>query len=222
MQKVTDDVYTFDGLLVGRVYLLTAGDGLTIIDASIPSAGDKILEQLDAAGHPANTVKRILITHAHPDHVGAAGELVRVTGAQLIVPEGERAVIDGEMPVPRAGGWLKPPNTIFNDMKADQTLADGDILPNVLGGLQAVATPGHSPGHMSFWHPARKILFCGDTIFNAPIMKLPFAMLTVDMAENIRSLKKLAALEPDVVCFGHGKPLVKNAASVLAKFVAKL
>ena len=220
MQKIVDGVYTFDGLLAGRVYLITEGDGLTIIDTSVPPSAKKILQQLNEAGHQTSDVKRILITHAHPDHVGSVPELVKVTGAQLIVPEGERAVIDGEAAVPRANGWLKPPKTIYDNMKADRTLADGEILEDVLGGLQAIHTPGHSPGHMSFWQPQRKILFCGDTIFNAPRMRLPYAMLTVDMTENIRSVKKQVALEPDVVCFGHGKPLISNATTILSKFTA--
>ena len=70
MIQVVDGVYTFTGLMAGRVYLLTEGDGLTLIDASIPSAGDKILAQLAKAGHKPTDVKRVLITHAHPDHVG--------------------------------------------------------------------------------------------------------------------------------------------------------
>jgi len=209
--------------MAGRVYLLTEGDGLTLIDASIPPSGKKILAQLRDAGHELATVKRILITHAHPDHVGSVAELINVTSAQLIVPEGERAVVDGEIPVPRASGFFKPPKTSYKDMKADETLADGDVLADVFAGLQAVSTPGHAPGHMAYWQPERRILFCGDVIFNIPRKaRLPYRFLTVDMAENIRSIAKLAALEPEVICFGHGKPVTQNAAQYLNDFAKKV
>ena len=223
MEEIVPGVFTFTKLMVGRVYLLTEGDGLTLIDTSIASAGKKILAQLRDAGHELASVKRILITHAHPDHVGSVAELKKATGAQLIVPEGERAVVDGEIPVPRAPTFIKPPKTMFKDMKADQTLADGDVLADVFAGLQAVSTPGHAPGHMAYWQPERRILFCGDAIFNAPRKaRLPYKILTVDMAENIRSIAKLAALEPEVICFGHGKPVTQNAAQFLKDFAKKV
>lgn len=223
MQEVAPGVYTFAGLQVGRVYLLSEGEGLTLIDAGIGSSGKKIMAQLQAHGRDLTHVKRILITHAHPDHVGSVPELVKATGAQLIVPEGERAVIDGEIPVPRASTFIKPPRTIYKDMKADQTVTDQQILANVFGGLQAISTPGHSPGHMVYWQPEKRVLFCGDVIFNAPRKtRLPYKMLTVDMAENIRSIAKLAALEPEVICFGHGEPVTQNASQLLYAFAKKV
>jgi glyoxylase-like metal-dependent hydrolase (beta-lactamase superfamily II) len=139
------------------------------------------------------------------------------------VPEGERAVVDGETPVARTASFIKPPKTIFKDMQSDQTLTDQQLLGNVFGGLQAISTPGHSPGHMAYWQPEKRILFCGDVIFNAPRKtRLPYKILTVDMAENIRSIGKLAALEPEVICFGHGEPVTQNAAKFLYEFAKKV
>ena len=222
MQQIIPNIYTFSGLMMGRVYLLTEGDGLTLIDASIASAGKKILAQMAEAGFSAENLKRILITHAHPDHIGSIPALVKATGAQLVVPEGERAVVDGEMPIPRASGWLRPPETVLEDMKADATVANSDVLQDVLGGLHAIHTPGHAPGHMSYWQPERGILFCGDVIFNAPSMRLPLQMLTVDMTENIRSVARLEALKPKTICFGHGKPMIEQAAQKLTAFAKKV
>ena len=222
MQQVVPGIYTFTGLIVGRVYLLTEGEGLTLIDAGIPPAGKKILAQLKEGGFSPSDLKRILITHAHPDHVGSVAELVAATGAKRIVPAGERAAFDGEIPIPSATGWLKPPKTILENMTADETLTDGDVLPDVMNGLQAISTPGHAPGHMAFWQPQRKILFCGDAIFNAPRTRLPLKMLTVDMAENIRSIAKLEKLKPNVICFGHGPPITENAAQRLTTFAKKV
>lgn len=222
MQPIVPNVFTFTGLFVGRVYLIAKGDDLTLIDASISSAGDKILAQLSAAGHAASDVKRILLTHAHPDHVGAVPQLIKATGAELIVPAGERAVVDGEVPIPKRPKGISPPETFLKNMKADRTLDDGDTLAEVLGGLQAVNAPGHTPGHTAYWQPERRILFCADTVMNTPRMRLPIRIVTVDMAENIRSIAKLAALDPEVICFGHGKPVTSDAAGRLRAFAAKV
>jgi len=98
----------------------------------------------------------------------------------------------------------------------------GDTLSEVLGGLQVIFTPGHAPGHICFWQPDRRLLFCGDVVMCLPRLRLPFAAFTVDMEENKRSIKKIAELEAEVVCFGHGQPLTRNAAAQLRAFAAKL
>lgn len=221
MEKVVDGVFTFTGLVVGRVYLTVDDDGLSLIDASIPPAADKILDQLQKAGHQPADLKRILITHAHPDHVGALPKLVEATGAEVIISEGERAALEGEIPIPSAPTMIKPPKTVLENMKADRVISYGDKIPETLGGLIAFGTPGHAPGHTSFWQPDRKIIFVGDTIFNAPRLRLPYSFLTCDMAENIRSVQKIAELEPEVACFGHGKPYVDSTADILKRFAAR-
>lgn len=166
MKEVVQGVYTFEGLMVGRVYLLEGGDGLTLIDASIGSAGNKILAQLRGAGHQPEDVKQILITHAHPDHVGSLKQLKEATRAMVVSSELEKPVIQGEMAVPRAPGGLRPPKTVYEQVEVDRVVEDGEVLEGVLGGLTAVFTPGHAPGHFSFWQPERRIIFTGDVIFN--------------------------------------------------------
>ena len=97
----------------------------------------------------------------------------------------------------------------------------GEVLP-VLGGLQVLFTPGHSPGHVSYWQPAQGVLFCGDVVMRVPTLRPPIAAFTVDMAENQRSLKRLVDLAPRVVCFGHGQPLTDNTAERLRAYARKV
>lgn len=227
MQQVVDGVWTFTGLLVGRVYALKSDDGLTLIDAGIPPAGGKILKQLEAAGYPPQAVKRILITHAHPDHVGSLKELKEKTKAQVITSEFEAEVLGGRIPIPRVDPSalrgpikLRPPDTTLTPVSVDRRVGEGDTLPEVLGGLQVLFTPGHAPGHVSFWQPERGILFAGDVLmqlFNRPHPHLPLAMMTVDMEQNKQSLKKLAALPVETLCLGHGKPIVQGAAAEIQR-----
>jgi glyoxylase-like metal-dependent hydrolase (beta-lactamase superfamily II) len=223
MKQIVAGLHYVTGLMVGRVYVIEDPDGLTVIDAGISSAPRKIVRQIEALGRRAKDVKRILITHAHPDHVGGLHELQQLTGAQVIASKVEQPVVEGRQAITRRPKGLRPPNTMVKGTPVDRAVEDGDRI-DVFGGLQVVFTPGHSPGHIAFWQPDRRILFCGDVIFRAPTpsLRLPFAMLTVDMHENIRSVKRLAELDAAIVCFGHGDPLTENTAQHVRDFARKV
>ncbi len=226
MKQIIPRLYRFTGLLVGRVYGIEDPDGLTLIDTGLELAADRILQQLHAAGRPPQAVKRILITHAHPDHVGGLPTLQAATGAQVIASAGERPVIEGKIPVPRPAPdqlsglnrLLRVPPTTFKPTPVDRVVADGEVLAEVMSGLQVLATPGHAPGHLAFWQPQARILFCGDVMMHVAGLRLPIAIATVDMTEDKRSIRALARRKPRLICFGHGVPLGRNAADTLQAF----
>lgn len=225
IQQITEGVYTFSGLWAGRVYAVESSDGLTLVDAGLSRAVRLILEQL---GEQRSIVRRILVTHAHVDHVGGLHALQARTGAQVYAAAADRDVIEGRSPAPRKAGTRLPlPETRFLPTLVDHTLQDGEIIPEVLGGLQAIATPGHTLGHLAYWQPQRRILFCGDVVLHilsrhSSGLRLPFALFTVDMAQNIRSVQRIAALEPNIICFGHGQPMMKDSAAALRAYADSL
>lgn len=231
MKSIIPGVYMFSGLVMGRVYLLEGADGLTVIDAGLGFAAAKILKQLTTKGHSPQDVKRILVTHAHPDHIGGLRALQQATGAMVICAEREKPYIEGSQPVPRAPkadlrGLSRliygEATLVAQPVLVNRTLHDGEIMPEVLDGLQAVMTPGHSPGHTSYWHPEKGILFAGDVMMRLIGLSLPIAAFTPSMAENKRSIKRVIELQPRIFCFGHGEPLRENTTTILRQFAQKV
>ena len=222
MQQLMPQVYAFTGLLMGRVYALQDADGLTIVDTSIANAGDKILAQLQQAGHALSAVKRILITHAHPDHIGSLPKVQQATGAEVWCHALEKPVVEGQAYITRPPGGLRPPAMKFPPVPVARTITDGEMLP-ILGGLQVVYTPGHAPGHCSFWQPERRLLITGDVVFYFfNRMTQPLGALTADAAENKRSIQKIVALKPDNLLFGHGNPVMGQASVLLEAFAHRI
>lgn len=232
MRLILPGVYAFSGLLVGQVYAIEGPDGLTIIDTGIALAADRILRQLAAAGHVPGDVRRILITHAHFDHIGGLPRLKALTGAEVIASAIERPYVEGRATLPTpAPAQLSLPDrlmlrlggkTVAPATPVDRTCEDGDTVSQALGGLQAILTPGHTPGHTAYWAPEQGMLFCGDAMMRVPGLRLPFAAFTGDMAAARRAISRLANLSPAVVCFGHGTPLTRHTAATLRAFARRL
>jgi glyoxylase-like metal-dependent hydrolase (beta-lactamase superfamily II) len=198
-----------------NLYLILEGDGLTLIDTGMPKSGAKlVLETLEKLGHKPNDLKRILITHADPDHTGSVQALKVATGANVYASphDGEKMALGlpgrpGKGIVGMLTKYLMPAAT---PQTADVFLEDGQELP-VLGGLKAIFTPGHTPGHVSYFSSSKKILFAGDSL-NTMGAKLQFAAgsFTYDFIAGQNSVKLQAALGAEVVCCGHGAPLKEN------------
>ncbi len=219
MKQILNGLWTFETLQLGRVYAIQDEDGLTLIDAGIGSSALKIVKELKTINREPTDIKRIIITHAHIDHIGGLPKLKELTGAQVLCGYREKPYVEGSLYAPVAPkkdlkGLLKL--VPFKPIKVvgtpvDVMLRSWETLPMVMGGLQVIDTPGHSPGAISLWQSHWRLLFCGDVVTNKPKFGLPSAPFTVDMRDNIRSLQRLTELEPSLICFGHGPPLLTDA-----------
>jgi glyoxylase-like metal-dependent hydrolase (beta-lactamase superfamily II) len=222
--KVIDNVYVVSGVTANS-YILVEPDpiGLTIIDTGLPYSEKTILRYIASKGWAARDIKRILITHADLDHYGGLAALQKKSGARTYASRVEaKAIAEGQSsrPIDRNGN-----NTLqrlliaffsrimkATPIQVDEILAEGQTLP-VLGGLEVVETPGHSPNHLSFFAPSVRVLFCGDS------MKSDDKGLRVSRSRNNwdqdsakASVRKQAGLGAQIVCPGHG-PVVRDVGS---------
>lgn len=145
------------------VYLV-CGERVTLIDSGVAGAEKAIFSYLATIGRKPE-VDRLLLTHSHPDHVGAARAIRNATGCCVLAGAGERRWIEDtelqarERPVPGFASLVGGPVSL------DRVVADGDVLD--LGGglsLEVLASPGHSAGSMSFYLREERALFCGDAV----------------------------------------------------------
>lgn len=222
MKQILPNIFTFQGLMLGRIYAIQDSDGLTLIDTGMPGIHNKVVNQLEKAGYSPSDVKRIFITHAHSDHLGSLPKLQTITGAEVYSHVLDKGVIQGEEFIVRPPKGLRFPETKVPPTPVHHTYADGDVMP-VLGGLHVIHTPGHSPGHVVFWQPERKILFTADLIFRMfNYMTLPWSFFTVDQKANIQQIERvMKMIQPESLLFGHGDPILTGGNAKLIAFAKR-
>ena len=189
-----------------HIYVLDDGGEITLIDAGLPNEAPKVLGYLERSGRKPSQVKRIVLTHRHGDHAGAAAELVKATGAELYAHEDEAAALAAQEGMP----------------KQIHRLSDGDVVP-VFEGLRAVEVPGHTTGHLCFYLPQRKVLFTGDALINRGTLTGPVAQYTADVPGAHKALRdKIAPLDVETLCVAHGDVITSGASQPLRQMIASL
>jgi len=154
-------------------------------------------------------ISEVALTHVHPDHQGCAKAVCETRGVPLAchaddvdAMEGRRPVAASPKPTAQLFGklWTGPPH------KVDRVLQEGDEV----AGFRVVHAPGHAPGEVIFFRDSDRVAICGDVIRNITYVSLrtklaePPRDLTPDPAENRRSIRKLAGLNPSLILPGHG------------------
>ena len=220
MRELAEGVYQLQGWPRNAINVYVIGD--VLIDAATRQAEQRILRQL--AGR---TIAAHALTHAHPDHQGSSHAVCERLGIPLWCGQGEVPAMEtpGAIRNPKAPRWLDalqarfwtgPPHPVA------RALGEGDEV----AGFTVLETPGHAPGHVSFWRESDRTLIVGDVLGNMhfitgmPGLHLPPDMFTPDPARNRESARRLAELRPALACFGHGAPL--RDPGKLADFVARL
>jgi len=187
--------------------------GHILVDAAMPNNEKQIETAIAAEGFPLASIKHILVTHQDIDHIGSLFAIQQATGATVYAHRIEVPYIEGKL---RSVKYPSPErlkaNPGFKEMldglvrcPVDKMLEDGDIL-DFAGGIRAILTPGHTPGHTSFFLERSKALILGDamTSENGTLNSFnPDA--TPDHGEATESIRKLADLpEVTAIIAYHG------------------
>ncbi|MGY0488394.1 MBL fold metallo-hydrolase [Streptomyces sp. WG-D5] len=213
---------------VGQAYLWRDGDALTLVDAGAPGAGAPVADAVRDWGHAPEDVRRIVLTHFHEDHAGGAGEFARLSGAEVYAHRLDAPFVRGERPGPdpvfeewerpiheQALAQLPPPPADPVLPYEVRELNDGDVL-NFGGGARVVGAPGHTDGSIGIHLPEHGVLFTGDAIAVSPVDgQVMLGVFNLDRARAVASYRRLAALDSEVACFGHGDPVTGGAAGAL-------
>lgn len=199
MRQLADDLWQLSGFPRNAVNVYVIGD--VLVDAGVRLDRKRILEQVGDRG-----IVTHVLTHAHPDHFGASRAVCDALGIPLWCGADDvEAVEAGKMVFGSNGRMLPGPPAV----PVARALREGDEVAD----FQVLDTPGHSPGHVSYWRESDRTLICGDVMWGwhpfllrGPIRE-PIPFFSPDPRRNRESARRIAELEPALVCFGHGPPL---------------
>ena len=207
MKQLAEDVYKLDGFPPNVINVYVAGD--VLIDAATRQAEKRIFKQI--AGR---TIAAHALTHVHSDHQGCSHVVCERLDIPLWCGQDDVPAMEvaGSVVGPKVSAtmkriqerwWVGPPHPV------SRALREGDEV----AGFTVLDSPGHTRGHVSFWRESDRVLILGDVLNNMNLMtgipglNEPPAPFTTDPVRNRASIRRLAALRPALVCFGHGAPL---------------
>jgi glyoxylase-like metal-dependent hydrolase (beta-lactamase superfamily II) len=220
VKEVADGVWKLSGLPPNAINVFLVGD--VLVDAATRLAGRRILRQV--AGRQLSTH---VLTHVHPDHQGATHEVCEKRGIPLWCGDADADAAERPELIRE-----RQPNASINKLiwrvwagpghPVERRLHEGDEV----AGFQVIDVPGHSAGHIALWRESDRVLIAGDVlnsmnlITTVPGLQEPPATFTPDPVRNRESIKRIAALEPRVACFGHGP--VWTDTRKLTEFAARM
>ncbi len=176
--------------IVNAYFLISGGEALLVDTGRDPEVdGAAILEFWRELGEP--TMLGIVLTHAHPDHVGAAAVLREAWRVPVSMHEAEITLLE------RGGSQFRP----------DRFLTDNEELETPLGTATVLHTPGHSPGHVCLYFEGSGLLLSGDQVLTNGTVYVgePFG----DMTLYLESMRRLLSLPIETLAPGHG-PVISS------------
>jgi len=205
-------------------YLVQEDDGLTLIDTGMAAGAQKLIQAIQGLEQP---LRRILVTHFHYDHTGGLDTLCEQwPDISFCFSARDTRILDGDLSLdpsePKTEIKVKPPQV---KARPDRYIKDGDKI----GSLEVIATPGHTPGSLSYYDPRSKTVFVGDALQVAggvavagdTRLLFPFpALATWDKPTAVQSAKRLLDFEIEILASGHGL-LASGSQQMLSRAVGR-
>jgi glyoxylase-like metal-dependent hydrolase (beta-lactamase superfamily II) len=221
MPEILPGVHMVEGVdpspdFTTHVYLVKdPGPSWTLIDTGLPGSDVAIVKYLEAHRIPVASIRSIVITHLHRDHVGGLRRMIERTKAKTYAHWIDAAFIEMK---PKYDGPGTPP---AEPVSVDERLKDGDRI-DAGGGLVAYHTPGHTPGHTSYYLPDRKLLFSGDLFFGGGreiLLTVPDFTHHTPTAQI--SARRISALPVEALLTYHGGPYTTGGHALIQRLVAR-
>ena len=207
---------------IGRIpgfvnsYTYASGGETFLIDTGFSRKAKPILRTFRDARVPLTQVRKVLLTHHHIDHMGGAAYLQQQSRAPVGCHPEDAPYVDGRARAPMP--LLMRLFVRVHPAPVATLLKDGDQV----GALRVVHAPGHTPGEVVFYEPARKVLFSGDAVVERKgKLTLPAPRVASNIAQAVDSLRLLRALEIDLLLPGHGVPVTSDVAAKLDDLIRR-
>ncbi len=190
---------------------------LTLIDAGLVGSGKRVAREVARLGRSMGDLTRIICTHAHPDHIGGVREIADEREVEILMHPADLAGLKVTLRDAVANRNRGQLIAYFTRHPGEATpVEDGQLLP-IMGGLQVVHTPGHTPGSICLYAPSHKLLFVGDTL-QVIRGKVTFAssVFSEDLPLAMASVSRMAELDVETIVFSHYPPWRAEANRTLA------
>ncbi len=197
--RITDNILLLNGAgMDSNVYCV---DSELLVDAGTGTFVEETLEQMDRFDVDKNNIKKILLTHEHFDHTGAAKEFKEKLGANLIAHD--KAELNEETSMCSFfDADFKPP-------KVDERIEEGDVVSTENYSFKVFHMPGHSPGSIVLWDEDKRVLISGDLIFTDGFGRTDIPGGDEEaIKESLRRVKDFGKIS--VLLPGHGTPASEN------------
>jgi len=201
---------------------LIAEPRMTLIDTGLIGSRRRVERYVQGIGRSMDEIGQIICTHAHPDHIGAVRELAGDREVEVLMHPADLAGLSVRLRDAVANRNRGQLIAYFTRHPGEATpIEDGQVLP-MLGGLEVVHTPGHTPGSVCLYARHHKLLFSGD-VLQVIRRRVTFAstVFSDDMALARASVARMAALDVKTIAFSHYPPLREGANEVLRDLAAR-